>query len=102
MKRSEFEAWCLTSYSEAFSAWIHILAVRLFVESILRYGLPPQFLPVLMRPNPKAVAKLRKVGGELDLSRRCGRDALRGEGLGAETRVVHQECTWGMCLWRAA
>ncbi len=27
---------------QAFSSWIHICAVRLFVESILRYGLPPQ------------------------------------------------------------
>lgn len=47
---------------QAFSSWIHITAVRLFVESILRYGLPPQFLAALMRPNPKMLAKLRKVG----------------------------------------
>lgn len=45
---------------QAFSAWIHICAVRLFTESILRYGLPPQFLGVLMKPNNKAQAKLRK------------------------------------------
>lgn len=60
-KRAEFEAWCAASYSEAFGSWIHVLAVRLFVESILRYGLPPQFVPVLMRPNPKHVSKLRKL-----------------------------------------
>ncbi len=47
---------------QAFSSWIHVTAVRLFVESILRYGLPPQFLAALMRPNPKTVPKLRKVG----------------------------------------
>ncbi len=47
--------------AQAFSSWIHICAVRLFVESILRYGLPPQFLAVLMRPNPKSTAKLRKL-----------------------------------------
>ena len=29
---------------EVFSAWVHICAIRLFVESILRYGLPPSFL----------------------------------------------------------
>lgn len=45
---------------QAFSAWIHTCAVRLFTESILRYGLPPQFLGVLMKPNAKAQAKLRK------------------------------------------
>ena len=41
-RRSALEQWCITSYGEAFSSWIHVCAVRLFVESILRYGLPPQ------------------------------------------------------------
>ncbi|KAL0041764.1 hypothetical protein WJX79_003835 [Trebouxia sp. C0005] len=59
-KRSQLEEWSATAYGEAFSAWIHTCAVRLFTESILRYGLPPQFLGVLMKPNPKAQAKLRK------------------------------------------
>ena len=45
---------------QAFSAWIHVCAIRLFVESILRYGLPPRFLAVLMKPSPKGVARLRK------------------------------------------
>lgn len=41
-RRTALEQWCITSYGEAFSSWIHVCAVRLFVESILRYGLPPQ------------------------------------------------------------
>eukprot|EP00983_Pelagomonas_calceolata_P100550 1158580-Pelagomonas_calceolata.AAC.21 len=28
---------------QAFSVWVHMCVVRLFVESILRYGLPPNF-----------------------------------------------------------
>lgn len=32
-----------TAYSESFSAWFHIKAIRIYVESVLRYGLPPQF-----------------------------------------------------------
>lgn len=60
-KRSALIQWCLASYGEAFSSWIHVTAVRLFVESILRYGLPPQFMPVLMRPNPKHQAAVRKL-----------------------------------------
>lgn len=60
-RRSALEQWCITSYGEAFSSWIHVCCVRLFVESILRYGLPPQLLPVLMRPNPKQTTKLRKL-----------------------------------------
>ena len=46
--------------AQAFSAWIHVCAIRLFVESILRYGLPPRFLAALLKPNPKTVPKLRK------------------------------------------
>lgn len=54
-KRGQLEQYCLNSYGEAFSGWIHVCAVRLFIESILRYGLPPRFLAVLMKPNPKQV-----------------------------------------------
>lgn len=32
-----------TAYSEVFSSWLHIKAIRIYVESVLRYGLPPQF-----------------------------------------------------------
>lgn len=60
-KRSQLEQYCLNSYGEAFSGWIHVCAVRLFVESILRYGLPPRFLAVLSKPNPKQTTKLRKL-----------------------------------------
>ena len=35
--------------------------MRLFVESILRYGLPPKFLAALMKPTQKTVPKLRKI-----------------------------------------
>jgi len=60
-KRAALVDWCLTSYGEAFTSWVHVIAVRLFVESILRYGLPPQFLPVLMKPNPRYQSQLRKI-----------------------------------------
>ena len=59
-KRSEVATWCRSSYGEAFSAWVHICAVRLFVESVLRYGLPPKFLGVILEPNNRSEAKLRK------------------------------------------
>jgi len=60
-KRESLHRWCQASYAESFSSWIHVTAIRLFVESILRYGLPPQFLPVLIKPNPKYESDLRKV-----------------------------------------
>lgn len=63
-RRSALEAWCRTAYGEAYSCWVHIAAVRLFVESILRYGLPPAFQSVVMRPADKQETKLRAVLAE--------------------------------------
>jgi hypothetical protein len=61
----EINVWTTTvrtfALVQAFSSWIHICAIRLFVESILRYGLPPKFLAALMKPNQKSTARLRKV-----------------------------------------
>jgi V-type H+-transporting ATPase subunit C len=59
-KKGEVAAWCRTSYGEALSAWVHICAVRLFVESVLRYGLPPNFLGAIIEPHGRTEAKLRK------------------------------------------
>lgn len=30
--------------AQVFSAWMHLCAIRLYTESVLRYGLPPKFL----------------------------------------------------------
>jgi len=60
-KRSALVDWCLVSYGEAFSSWIHVTAIRLFAESILRYGLPPQFVAVLMKPNQKYQTQVRRI-----------------------------------------
>jgi hypothetical protein len=40
---------------QVFSSWMHICAIRVFTESILRYGLPPQFL-VSIKCSPTAVS----------------------------------------------
>ena len=58
--KSELAAWCKTSFGEAFASWIHVCAVRLFVESVLRYGLPPKFLGALIQQNTRFLPKLRK------------------------------------------
>ncbi|XDA73667.1 hypothetical protein R6Z07M_003877 [Ovis aries] len=54
--------WLKVNFSEAFIAWIHIKALRVFVESVLRYGLPVNFQAVLLRPHKKSCTKrLREV-----------------------------------------
>lgn len=40
---------------------MHINAVRLFVESVLRYGLPPCFVAAVVKPTPKMEKRLRQV-----------------------------------------
>jgi V-type H+-transporting ATPase subunit C len=41
--RSGLTRWCKTHYSKAFVAWMHVKVIRVFVESVLRYGLPVDF-----------------------------------------------------------
>mmetsp|Transcript_37922 Transcript_37922/g.89396 ORF Transcript_37922/g.89396 Transcript_37922/m.89396 type:complete len:380 (+) Transcript_37922:149-1288(+) len=43
--------WAKLSYSESFRAWMHLKAIRVFVESVLRYGLPPTFQAMLVKPG---------------------------------------------------
>ncbi|ACI65067.1 V-type H-ATPase subunit C [Thalassiosira pseudonana CCMP1335] len=49
--RSGLTRWCKTHYGEAFVAWMHIKVIRVFVESVLRYGLPVDFTAVLYKVN---------------------------------------------------
>ena len=38
-----------TNWGEAVMAWIHVLALRVFVETVLRYGLPLSFICGLIK-----------------------------------------------------
>ena len=38
-----------TNFSEAFQVLVHLKVVRLFVESVLRYGLPAEFTGVVVK-----------------------------------------------------
>uniref|UniRef100_W5MUU8 V-type proton ATPase subunit C n=2 Tax=Lepisosteus oculatus TaxID=7918 RepID=W5MUU8_LEPOC len=53
--------WLKVNFSEGFIAWIHIKALRVFVESVLRYGLPVNFQAMLLQPSKKTMKKLREV-----------------------------------------
>ncbi|KAJ9466196.1 hypothetical protein DIPPA_00848 [Diplonema papillatum] len=41
-------------FSEAYTAWIHMKAVRAFVEAILRYGLPSKYVSILFVCDSKS------------------------------------------------
>jgi len=53
--------WLKVNFSECFCAWIHVKALRVFVESVLRYGLPVNFQAILIHPSKKTVKRLRDV-----------------------------------------
>jgi V-type H+-transporting ATPase subunit C len=69
--------WLKVNFSEAFSAWLHIKvkrsisaslknlfqALRIFVESVLRYGLPVNFRAAVLIPSKprKLRERLNKV-----------------------------------------
>ena len=59
--RTSLLQWCYTSYGEVFSSWTLFCAVRVFAESILRYGLPPSFLSVVLAPSVKSEKKARSI-----------------------------------------
>ena len=58
-KRAALDAWCAAAYGDVFAAWAHVTAVRMFAESVLRYGVPPRMVAALVAPRPKAGAKAR-------------------------------------------
>ena len=45
-----------TAWGEAVMAWVHVLALRVFVETVLRYGLPLSFVCGLVMVRRKLVA----------------------------------------------
>ncbi|CAF1076023.1 unnamed protein product [Adineta steineri] len=70
--------WLKIHFGESFSALIHIKALRIFVESVLRYGLPVNFDAIVIHPNRKTTKRLREVlerlFGYLDQSDRLNKD----------------------------
>ncbi|KAI1386929.1 ATPase, V1 complex, subunit C [Hypoxylon trugodes] len=48
-----------TGWSESVMIWAHVMALRVFVESVLRYGLPLEFVSALVMTNSKLVKKVK-------------------------------------------
>ncbi|EFQ29210.1 V-ATPase subunit C [Colletotrichum graminicola] len=48
-----------TGWSESVMIWLHVLALRVFVEAVLRYGLPLDYVSVLVKTNSKLCKKVK-------------------------------------------
>jgi V-type H+-transporting ATPase subunit C len=53
-----------TGWSESVMIWIHVLTLRVFVETVLRYGLPLDFVCALIKvlPNQAHSAPMTLIG----------------------------------------
>ena len=66
--QSMLSNWCHINYAEAYTMMVHLKAVRVFVESVLRYGLVstfqqgmvPNFKAFLLQPKKGKTEALRK------------------------------------------
>uniref|UniRef100_A0A6A7GAK1 V-type proton ATPase subunit C n=1 Tax=Hirondellea gigas TaxID=1518452 RepID=A0A6A7GAK1_9CRUS len=57
--------WCQPQYSDIFASWIHLKAIRTFVESVLRFGLPVNFVAQFIQPLKGKEKSLRRTLGDL-------------------------------------
>lgn len=48
------------AWSDAMIAWMHIKAMRVFVESVLRFGMPPRFASFVVVPRSGTQTHVRK------------------------------------------
>lgn len=73
-----------TAWGEAVMAWVHVLALRVFVETVLRYGLPLNFVCGLIRVSPPITFTLalwyRSLIQSMLLSQTTGKLAKKARG----------------------
>uniref|UniRef100_A0A3B3XWL9 V-type proton ATPase subunit C n=1 Tax=Poecilia mexicana TaxID=48701 RepID=A0A3B3XWL9_9TELE len=55
-----FVRWLKVNFTQVFIAWIHLKALRVFVESVLRYGLPVNYQALLLETDRKRSKKLKE------------------------------------------
>ncbi|KAK3337352.1 hypothetical protein B0T19DRAFT_455174 [Cercophora scortea] len=46
-------------WSESVMIWAHVITLRVFVETVLRYGLPLEFVAALVKTTPKQAKKVK-------------------------------------------
>ena len=80
---------CQVAFSDALVAWTHLKAMRIFVEAVLRFGVPPTFGAYLIKPG-KYASKQTKLRSELIevLCKNTG--GMFGSSMVTETKDGHQ------------
>ncbi|CDJ67349.1 vacuolar ATP synthase subunit c, putative [Eimeria necatrix] len=62
-ERSQHEAFlarvCFAAFSDIFVSWLHLKAMRVFCDALLRFGVPANFVALFLRPTaPPRPAKI--------------------------------------------
>merc|ERR1712060_349235 len=65
------------AWSDAMIAWVHIKAMRVFIESVLRFGSPSNFASFILSPKANTAVATRKA---LDSVTLLGKDVPKGHG----------------------
>lgn len=77
------KGFCKAALSDAMVAWVHLKAMRVFVESTLRFGVPPKFSAFMMAPKdnmaPKARKALALIMGDGGIQAGAGGEQKEGE-----------------------
>ncbi|PPR01180.1 hypothetical protein CVT24_006056 [Panaeolus cyanescens] len=55
---TELLGFARTNFSESFQILVHLKVIRLFVESVLRYGLPAEYVGLAIKPESKNAKKV--------------------------------------------
>jgi len=56
---------CNAAFSDTFVSWMHMKAMRVFVESTLRFGVPANFSAFMVKPAKNKTKKYRVALDEL-------------------------------------
>ncbi|WBW72680.1 V-type ATPase V1 subunit C [Schizosaccharomyces osmophilus] len=59
--RSSLLRYAKIAFSEIFQHWVHLKCLSVYAESVLRYGLPPDFSSVVFQPIEKAEKKIKVI-----------------------------------------
>jgi len=54
------QSFCSLAWSDVMVAWVHVKAMRVFVESVLRFGAPPSFASFNIQPQASQTTQARK------------------------------------------
>ncbi|KAH7911221.1 ATPase V1 complex subunit C [Hygrophoropsis aurantiaca] len=84
------------NFSESFQILVHLKVIRLFVESVLRYGLPANYIGLAVKPDSKSTKKtLSLLANHFSyLAPRAGRSKKQGSGeefVGEYQSLMEQE-----------